>query len=735
MRPLNKFPIVDLSGYEGCFSFSHRFIAWATILFGTLGGSSASFAQTGLDLNQFRTPEVLRWVENENFHTQSFLDRHPLKDQIFERPLRIRASNAPIRFHFGSYELSLNGSSLTQISADGSQKILVGPTELQQNHEITEFRVSPNGQVIAFAMNALGSDVAYWKFYDLQAQKILPDEGIRVRFLDVSWNEDSTGFYYVQWPDEKVEEDLRVAGAHRNLPVAFHRLGTPSNEDHVIFPSPENWQSALWKIEEVIPGKVLLANRSSAWNDWQLWSYIGRREASGTFSWKPLILPGKSHGRYFAKIAGKFIYRTNDCGGEACLVSINPLTGRKQIVLPSRRGEVMRMPYLVGNKALVPILDGRLRETLRIYDPSGSGKEGSGRSRYWKMIAEVTPEKLGLDPSGTFSATDPGMSYWMASHPLAQKLYFTYSAPSLPTVTIVFDATKNRFEVLPSRPNSFDGIKNIRTDLHFAKSYDGAMIPVYLIYRTDLKKRPKYIFEYAYGAGGLMTKPSFSGRYLSHLEIGGIVAIVGIRGGGEYGMKWTLAGIKDSQMTSARDMVAGARWLRRAKLTQGLPIVLSGASFGGLNTYLAYAHFTEEFDAFIPQVPISDIRQRLAYSYIGFPLHDEYGVRRSRSNGELEGREEFYRTSENWAPRGSAARMRTSRPILSMGSQDDLRVGPEQTYLMHNELLKRFGTDAPIYLLSRKAGGHVSSNMTGDALLFIANLFNIQTIDPLVGGN
>ena len=81
------------------------------------------------------------------------------------------------------------------------------------------------------------------------------------------------------------------------------------------------------------------------------------------------------------------------------------------------------------------------------------------------------------------------------------------------------------------------------TEQVFYASKDGTKIPMFLVYKKGLKKNGKNpVFLYGYGGFNVSLTPRFSTSYLTFLENGGVYALTNLRGGGEYGEDWHLAG-------------------------------------------------------------------------------------------------------------------------------------------------------------------------------------------------
>lgn len=97
------------------------------------------------------------------------------------------------------------------------------------------------------------------------------------------------------------------------------------------------------------------------------------------------------------------------------------------------------------------------------------------------------------------------------------------------------------------------------------------------------------------GAFGQSATPMYSSIFAAWLELGGIVAVPNVRGGGEYGRAWHDAGTGAAKQTSFDDFTAAAQFLIRERYTQPAALGVVGHGFGGL---LAGATITQHPELF-----------------------------------------------------------------------------------------------------------------------------------------
>ena len=131
---------------------------------------------------------------------------------------------------------------------------------------------------------------------------------------------------------------------------------------------------------------------------------------------------------------------------------------------------------------------------------------------------------------------------------------------------------------------------------------------MFLTYRKGLKKdgnNPTLLS--GYGGFDISNLPSFSPTAAAWLEMGGIYAVANLRGGGEYGEEWHLAGTKLQKQNVFDDFIAAGEWLIANKYTSTPKLAISGRSNGGLLVGAALTQRPDLWGATLPAVGVMDM--------------------------------------------------------------------------------------------------------------------------------
>lgn len=159
-----------------------------------------------------------------------------------------------------------------------------------------------------------------------------------------------------------------------------------------------------------------------------------------------------------------------------------------------------------------------------------------------------------------------------------------------------------------------------------APSHDGVMVPLSIVYKkgTPLDGSRPLLLE-GYGSYGITSDPSFDPPRLAWFEQGGIYAVAHIRGGGEYGEDWHLAGKKLTKPNTWKDFIACGEYLIQHHYTSSSRLSIIGGSAGGITVGRSITERPDLFAVAIDAVPMSDA-VRVEFSPNGPPNIPEFGT-------------------------------------------------------------------------------------------------------------
>ena len=161
-------------------------------------------------------------------------------------------------------------------------------------------------------------------------------------------------------------------------------------------------------------------------------------------------------------------------------------------------------------------------------------------------------------------------------------VFYSFTSFNFPSTTYKYDiATKkssvfHKIDIPGFNPNAYE------TKQVFFSSKDGTRVPMFLVYKKGITldgNNPTLLS--GYGGFNIVTAPNFNSLRLALLEQGVVYASCNMRGGGEYGEKWHLAGTKLQKQNVFDDFIAAAEYLIAKKYTSSNKLAIRADRMAG----------------------------------------------------------------------------------------------------------------------------------------------------------
>jgi prolyl oligopeptidase len=192
--------------------------------------------------------------------------------------------------------------------------------------------------------------------------------------------------------------------------------------------------------------------------------------------------------------------------------------------------------------------------------------------------------------------------------------------------------------------------------------------------------------------------PYFATTSIPFIENGGIYAIANLRGGGEYGEEWHLAGTQMNKQNVFDDFIAAAEYLIEEKYTSVGHIAINGGSNGGLLVGAVVNQRPDLYTVAVPEVGVMDMLRYHKFT-IGWNWASDYGT--------SEDNEEMFRYLYGYSPLHNISNDGTAYPAILIKTADhDDRVVPAHSFKYAATLQASDTGNAPKLVRIESNAGH-----------------------------
>jgi prolyl oligopeptidase len=550
-------------------------------------------------LEKTADPEVVAWMKAQNDYTRAILASIPGRDQLRDRIKALDNAGDVVSglqvwggryFYYKTEPGSDNRKLYMRDNLTAAERLLVDPEKLTtadgRHFSIDYFQPSLDGKYVAYGISPGGSEESVLHVIESASGKALSDVIDRAQFGSPSWLEDGS-FFYTR--TQKLAADAPATAKYQKLRVYHHVLGTDPDAEPAVF------------------GYEVLANVKVTEDDFSIVAF-----SPGAPKYLlGLVIHGvkRELDLYVSAFQGSASAKQDwrKVADEADAVTGFDLHGESLFLLSHKDAssyKVLRTslanPDLAHATAVVPASKvvvaniSAASDALYVRDLDG----GIGRLRRLAYdSATAQPVKLPFDgaiPSLVTNPTDAGawleLTSWTKS-PLWYAL--DVGSGNLTDTRLVAASPVDYSQVIAEEVK--------------AKSADGAMVPLSIVHKRGMAldgSHPTWLA--GYGAYGITFDPSFRPTLLAFFERGGIYAVAHVRGGGEYGEDWHLAGQKLTKQHTIDDMLAGAQYLIERKYTSTAHLAGEGTSAGGITIGGAITQRPDLFGAALIRVGDSD---------------------------------------------------------------------------------------------------------------------------------
>jgi prolyl oligopeptidase len=643
------------------------------------------------------SPDVKQWVTAQNAWTAAYMDKLPQRDAILTY-LKQRLKTEHTRYA----AFQLRDGRLFALRLDPGQAgprlvVFASPEDKNSERQIFDstkfvpgkifqvdwYSISPNGKLVGLALSTGGSEDAALYVLDTTTGQRVGDPVPRVNFATgggaMAWKADSSGFYYTRYPQgsERPPADMNFYQQ-----VYFHQVGTPASDDRYIL------------------GKAFprIAETTFAVSPDHSRTLISVANGDGG-QYEEFVLGPDGQPHQITQFTEKIVMAAFGADNSLWLLSHKN----------SDKGELWRLPADDFQLSDAKLVVGATEASL-VGDGEDQGSIFVGTDKLYATVIDGGPEEVHVYTLSGQRLTDlplPKVASVGTLVPDGRDAFlFAAETFTTPRQWYRYDGTGEP-QALPFRDETDVDLSDISVERAFATSKDGTRVPMTILMRKDTKldgKNPTLIT--GYGGFDISITPRFYGDRL-WLDHGGVVAITNLRGGGEYGESWHLAGNLTHKQNVFDDFAACAEYLIAHHYTSPQHLAAEGGSNGGLLMGAEITQHPELYRVVVSYVGIYDmLRTEL----------DPNGTFNITEYGTVKNLQQF-RALYAYSPYHHVVPGTKYPAVLMITGDNDHRVNPAHSRKMTAALQAATASGEPILLLTNANAGHGVSTNVNEALL------------------
>lgn len=545
------------------------------------------------------SPELDAWAKAQNTFTRGVLATIPGRDGLLAHinditaHMTVVSDMTPVGHRLFFLRRNAGDDLAKLVTRDqdaGTERVLVDPNKLTDHgHHISidQFQPSQDGRYVAVGLAAAGSEEDVLHVVDADSGQMLPDSIDRARFASPSWLPDNHGFFYNRLRPFGPHEDPAERFAYAK--VFIHHLGADPDHDIPVF------GAAIGELKTIGPNDFIYVTALTGTR------YAVGVQGDGVSPENALYLCKLPSGTDTTYAWHKFADVSD--GVVDFTASRDTLYLRTHKDAP--RYKIIAMPLdkpdLAAAKDVVPQGAGVLTNEAASSDGLYVAGRNGAASFLLRVDSDGKAAEVKLPLTGVINelAADPRV-------PGATADIATWVTPSA-WFAIGGGDTHDLID-LAVAPKADAGSDYIITETT-VPAKDKTKLPLSIIEKKGTphdKNRP--VLVEGYGAYGISELPStvFVPVVRAWVDAGGVMAIAHIRGGGELGEDWHLAGKIATKENTIHDFIDSAWAMTKLGYASPATLAGTGTSAGGITIGGAITQAPAQFRAALIRVGVTD---------------------------------------------------------------------------------------------------------------------------------
>ncbi len=559
---------------------------------------------------------------------------------------------------------------------NGAPELFLDPNTFSKDGttSLAGIEFTQDGSLAAYQISEGGSDWRKVIVLKTSDKSQVGDTLKDVKFSGLAWK-GTTGFYYSSY--DKPKAGSQLAGKTQVHKLYYHKLGTPQSTDKLIFggetKSHRYVRAYLTEDERFL---VISAANTTTGNE----LYVQDLSKPGS-AIVNVVADEESENNVVDNVGSKLYVFTNHKAPNFRLVTVDAAA-----------------PKQANWKDLIP-------ENKNVLSVSTVG--GKIFATYLKDATSLVEQ---YDMAGkkerTIALPSVGSASGFNGKKAEKETYYTFTSYIYPPTIFKYDLATGKSTVFKKPNVQFDPNKYESKQV-FYNSKDGTRIPMIITYKKGMVpngKNPTLL--YAYGGFGVSITPSFSTSNIVLLDNGGIYAVPNLRGGGEYGESWHLAGTKLKKQNVFDDFIAAAEYLIKNNYTSKDYLAISGGSNGGL---LIGATMSQRPDLCKVAFPAVGVMDMLRYNQF------TAGAGWAYDYGTAQDSPEMFQYIYKYSPYHALKPAAYPATLITTADHDD-RVVPAHSFKFASRLQEDQKGPAPVLIRIETKAGHGAGRSTAQVI-------------------
>ena len=640
--------------------------------------------------------ETAQWVKAQNKVTFDYLSQIPYREDLEKRLATLmdyEKVTAP--FVEGDYTYFYKNDGLqnqyvlyrqknTDGNATGDVEVFLDPNTFSEDGTTSMSGVSfsKDGSLVAYQLSHGGSDWREIVVLNTETKEQIGAKLVDVKFSGISWK-GNDGFFYSSYDKPKGSELSAKTDQHK---VYYHKLGTDQAKDELVYGGTDAEKHRYVGASVTNDAQFLFISAAVSTSGNKLFV----KDLSDKDSGFKTILDDTNSDTYLIKSTDEhFFFVTNLDAPNKRLVKV-----AKTDPSPANWQDV-------------------IAEGKDVLNVSTAG-DFFFANRMVDATSQVTQYDLDGKKVRTIELPAVGTASGFSGKEDATKVFYSFTNYSTPGSTFEFNLESGESNLYRKSPVDFDASK-FESKQVFYTSKDGTKVPMIITYKKGLEldgDNPTML--YGYGGFNVSLMPRFSSTVALWLEQGGVYAVPNLRGGGEYGKAWHIAGTQLQKQNVFDDFIAAAEYLIDNKYTSSNKLAIRGGSNGGL---LVGAVMTQRPDLVQVALPAVGVLDMLRYHTF------TAGAGWAYDYGTSEQSKEMFNYLYGYSPVHNV-KEGVSYPatMVTTGDHDD-RVVPAHSFKFAAELQDKQSGPAPTLIRIETNAGHGAGTPTSKIIEQYADIY------------